>query len=64
MLDTMHICDNPPIELYHMSHPITYNSNPKLSEMLVIYETFKNDDHQNKLDLITYKKKLINEYDI
>jgi predicted glycosyltransferase involved in capsule biosynthesis len=64
MLDTMHICDNPPIELFHMSHPITYNSNPKIFEMLATYETFKNDNYDNKLDLIKYKEKLINEYNV
>jgi len=64
MLDTMHVCDKPPIELFHMSHPITYNSNPKILEMLTTYEIFKNDSYDNKLDLIKYKKSLINEYKI
>lgn len=61
MLDTMHICDNPPIDLFHMSHPITHTSNPRINEMLTIYDTFKNDDKQNKLELIMYKKNLISE---
>ena len=64
MLNTMYVCDNPPIELYHMSHPITYTSNPRISEMLIIYETFKNDNYHNKLELITHKKNLINGYNI
>ncbi len=64
MLETMHICDNPPIDLFHMSHPVTYNGNPRISEMLTTYQIFKNDSYDNKLELITHKKNLINGYNI
>lgn len=64
MLDNMYIADNPIIELYHMSHPVTYNSNPKVSEMIRICHVFISDNYHDKLDLVLYKKKLINEYNI
>lgn len=62
ILDTMHICDNPKIDLFHMSHPSLYYSNPNISKMKSIYNTFINDSHNNQLEFINYKKKLINEY--
>jgi predicted glycosyltransferase involved in capsule biosynthesis len=64
ILDTMYICDNPPIELYHMSHPVTYGTNPNIVEMKYTFERFIKDSYENKLELILYKKNLINGYNI
>jgi predicted glycosyltransferase involved in capsule biosynthesis len=64
MIDTMYISNDPEIELYHMSHPVTCYSNPKISEMISICNTFIYDNYHNKLELVIYKKNLINAYNI
>ena len=61
-LGKMEISDNPNIDVFHMNHPVTYNSNPKLQEMLRIYQIFKNYKIEDKISLIKEKENLIKEY--
>lgn len=61
-ITNMEISDNPEIELFHMNHPPTYNSNPYLNKMLKIHSYFKKLDKNNKLEFIKTKSNLIKNY--
>lgn len=51
--------DNPFIDMFHMWHPPTYNTNPLLYEMEAIYEDFKNMSLNKKMTIINLKKQIL-----
>jgi predicted glycosyltransferase involved in capsule biosynthesis len=54
-ISKMYVCDEPNIDIFHMNHPPTYNSNPYMHSMIAVYNAFKNYDLNNKLLYIKTK---------
>lgn len=53
-------CDNPRINLYHMSHE--KNTNSLNSECYSTYERFYHSDNNHKLDILLQKKNIIRDF--
>ena len=51
--------DAPPIEVYHMNHPIMEKSNPYHTKMRSILESFYAYQYEDKIKIIDFKKKLL-----
>ncbi len=56
------ICDNPPNEIFHMSHPVTYNSNPLNSLMKRFYKDFAKMNVNERLEFINICKQKFQEW--
>jgi predicted glycosyltransferase involved in capsule biosynthesis len=61
-INKMYVADEPEIDIFHMNHPLTHNSNPFIINMLKIFNTFNTSDYNQKLRYIKLKSELINEY--
>lgn len=61
-IDKMETSNDPDINLYHMFHPPTFLSNPKIKDMQAAYDYFKNLDEDGKRKVIEHKAKLIEKY--
>lgn len=59
----MEISDNPEIDIFHMNHPVTYNDNPRLQEMLCLSQSFQAAKPEQKLEFINLKKETLKEFD-
>lgn len=53
--------DDPPIEIFHMYHPPTHDSNPDLHFMHFLRECFWHSPYEEKLRYTKYKKELLEE---
>ena len=58
----MEISDNPEIDVFHMNHPTTYNDNPRLQEMLNLFNSFKTAKPEQKIEFINLKKETLKEF--
>jgi len=61
-ISKMETANEPDIEIYHMFHPPTYYSNPKLQDMQAIHQYFQRMDTDSKKKVIDYKSDLIKKY--
>jgi hypothetical protein len=58
--EPIHYADNPPIELYHIYHPLTINDNIYFNEMTYIHNHFWSLNYEDKLKYIEYKRNILN----
>jgi hypothetical protein len=58
----MEISDNPEIDLFHMNHPVTYNDNPRVNEMLVLHKSFVTATPEKRKEFVTLKQETIKKY--
>lgn len=58
----MEISDNPEIDLFHMNHPVTYNDNPRIQEMLTLSKSFSTALPKQKTEFIDLKKETLKEF--
>lgn len=62
IISKMHVCDDPEIDIFHMNHIATHNTNPHIFEMLKILNLFRSYSKEQKIDYINIKSKLLNEF--
>ena len=61
-ISKMHVCDDPEIDIFHMNHIATHNTNPHIFEMLKILNMYRDYSKEEKINYINVKSKLINEF--
>lgn len=61
-IDSMEICDNPEIDIFHMSHPVTYNDNPKIQEMLILSKSFETAKPEQRKEFLELKKNILSPF--
>lgn len=61
-ISKMEVSDDPDIELYHMFHPPTYYSNPKIQDMQAAHQYFQRLDEAGKKKVIQHKADIISKY--
>lgn len=61
-LSKIEVCDNPENELFHLSHPITYKSNPRNKEMKEYYQQFLDKNQQQRENLIKLMARQFNQW--
>jgi hypothetical protein len=54
--------DDPPIEIYHMYHEPTYNTNPDQSQMLFLREIFWKSAYPDKLKVLESKRSILQKF--
>lgn len=62
MFTTVFMCDDPIVEVYHLNHPSSVNTNPQLKEMVALEKKFASLPHEWKDEIVKYKAKLISKY--
>jgi hypothetical protein len=60
-LGSIGYCDDPIIDIFHMNHPPTSNTNPLLYEMEEHLHEFNRMSHEDKITFINFKKNILNE---
>ena len=55
LFTTVHSCDNPVVDIFHLHHPFMGATNPRLKEMIKINERFISLSMQDKLEIINQK---------
>lgn len=58
----MEICDNPEIDIFHMNHPVTYNDNPRIQEMLTLHKSFVTAKPEERKEFVSLKKDSLNKF--
>lgn len=61
-LAKMEVSDDPEIDIFHMNHPVTYNSNPRLQEMLNLHRSFTTAKPEERKEFVELKRKAIEEF--
>jgi predicted glycosyltransferase involved in capsule biosynthesis len=56
------MCDDPVVEVFHLCHPSTVNTNPHLLDMVRIAKEFEALPVESKTSVIEYKFQLISRY--
>lgn len=54
--------DDPPIEVYHMDHPLMVNTNKKYNLMLDMLRSFWNFPNIKRIEIIQYKESVLKNY--
>jgi|LakMenEpi03Aug12_release.lakeMendotaPanAssembly.Ray.scaffolds.fasta_scaffold82654_5 hypothetical protein len=55
-LTDVHLCDNPPNEIFHMKHPILHYTNPNFDVMKLLHIKYNALTHNKKLEFLEFKK--------
>lgn len=61
-ISKMEVSDNPEIDIFHMNHPVTYNANPKLQDMLMLHRSFTTAKPEQRKEFVNSKRKAIEEF--
>lgn len=62
VVSKMYTCDDPEIDIFHMNHIPTHNTNPHIFEMLKVLELFRSYTKEEKINYITVKSDILNGY--
>tara|TARA_R110002096_G_C14584144_1_gene721513 strand:+ start:776 stop:1699 length:924 start_codon:yes stop_codon:yes gene_type:complete len=62
LIETMHISDNPKIDIFHMNHKSMSLTNPELDYMLSLCRKFNSMSLDDKLNLIKIKRDIIKKF--
>jgi predicted glycosyltransferase involved in capsule biosynthesis len=61
-LSKMEVSDSPEIDIFHMNHPVTYNDNPRVQEMLTLSKSFSTAKPEERLEFIKIKRDILKEF--